>query len=158
MLEIEIPNLLTYAHQAQLLLHWKAFQEIWQEIYGFTNVLEVHGYTIRSKHWSTDLRALHTRDWVPVTINYTSCTLIGGKGGSELVQVHFTLHLRDQQSVWMQDGCKVYMDSYMSLNGSCFMVTWTIFRNHLSELGLHKTMRPWHSECSQSLISSNLLS
>ena len=36
----------------------------------------------------------------------------------------------------MQDGCKVYMDSYMVSNGSCFMVTWTIFQNHLLEVGL----------------------
>ena len=36
----------------------------------------------------------------------------------------------------MQDGCKVYMDSYMALNGSCFMVTWIIFNNHLLDVGL----------------------
>ena len=24
----------------------------------------------------------------------------------------------------MQDGCKVYMDSYVASNGSCFMVTY----------------------------------
>jgi hypothetical protein len=36
----------------------------------------------------------------------------------------------------MQDGCKVYMDSYMASNGSCFMVTWTIFKNHLLKEGL----------------------
>ena len=36
----------------------------------------------------------------------------------------------------MQDGCKVYMDSYMASNGSCFMVTWIIFKNHLLEVGL----------------------
>ena len=36
----------------------------------------------------------------------------------------------------MQDGCKVYMVSYMALNGSCFMVTWTIIRNHFLEVGL----------------------
>ena len=36
----------------------------------------------------------------------------------------------------MQDGCKVYMDSYMASNGSCFMVTWTISKNHLLEVGL----------------------
>jgi hypothetical protein len=54
----------------------------------------------------------------------------------ELRQVHFTLRLRDQRSIWMQDGCKVYMDSYMAPNGSCFMVTWVIFRNHLLEVGL----------------------
>ena len=28
----------------------------------------------------------------------------------------------------LQDGCSIYMDSYMALNGSCFMVTWTIFK------------------------------
>jgi hypothetical protein len=32
----------------------------------------------------------------------------------------------------MQDGCKVYM----ALNGSRFMVTSTIFKNHLLEFGL----------------------
>jgi hypothetical protein len=35
----------------------------------------------------------------------------------------------------MQDGCEVYMDSYMVSNGSCFMVTWTIFKNHHLEVG-----------------------
>ena len=52
--------------------------------------------------------------------HYTSGTLIGGKGGP--VQIHFALRLRDQRSMWMQDGCKVYMDSYMASNGSCFIV------------------------------------
>ena len=28
------------------------------------------------------------------------------------------------------------MDSYMAFNGSCFKVTWTIFKNHLLEVGL----------------------
>jgi hypothetical protein len=28
------------------------------------------------------------------------------------------------------------MDSYMALNGSCFMVTWIIFKIHLLEVGL----------------------
>ena len=36
----------------------------------------------------------------------------------------------------MQDGCKVHMDSYMASSGSCFMVTWTIFKNHLLEVDL----------------------
>ena len=36
----------------------------------------------------------------------------------------------------MQDGGKVYMDSYMASNGSCCMVTWTIFKNRLLEVGL----------------------
>ena len=36
----------------------------------------------------------------------------------------------------MQDGCKVYMESYMALNASCFMVTWIILKNHLLKVGL----------------------
>ena len=36
----------------------------------------------------------------------------------------------------MQDGCKVYMDPYMASNGTFFMVTWTITKNHLLEVGL----------------------
>jgi hypothetical protein len=31
---------------------------------------------------------------------------------------------------------KVYVNSYMTLNGSCFMVTWIIFKNHHLEVGL----------------------
>ena len=38
----------------------------------------------------------------------------------------------------MEDGCKVYMDSDMASNGSCIMVTWTIFKNHLLEVGQTK--------------------
>ena len=36
----------------------------------------------------------------------------------------------------MQDGCKVYMHSYLALNRLCFMVTWIIFKNRLLEVGL----------------------
>jgi hypothetical protein len=36
----------------------------------------------------------------------------------------------------MQDGRKVYMESYMVSNRPCFMVTWTIFKNKLLEVGL----------------------
>ena len=35
----------------------------------------------------------------------------------------------------MQDRCKVYMGSLMASNGSCFLVTWIIFKNHLLEVG-----------------------
>ena len=31
---------------------------------------------------------------------------------------------------------KVYMDSYMASNGPYFVVIWTIFKNHLLEVGL----------------------
>ena len=37
---------------------------------------------------------------------------------------------------WTQDGCEVYMDSYVASNGSCFMVIWTISINRLLEVGL----------------------
>jgi hypothetical protein len=43
----------------------------------------------------------------------------------------------------MQDGCEVYMDSYMASNGSHFVVTRIIFQNHLLEVDLtqnHETM------------------
>ena len=34
----------------------------------------------------------------------------------------------------MIGGRKVYMDSYMTSTGTCFMVTWTIVKNHLLEV------------------------
>jgi hypothetical protein len=40
----------------------------------------------------------------------------------------------------MQDGWKVYMDSYMASSGSCFMVTWIIFKNHLLEVGITQNL------------------
>ena len=41
----------------------------------------------------------------------------------------------------MQDICKVYTDSYMTSNASCFMVTWTIFKNHFLEIGLTQNQK-----------------
>ena len=70
----------------------------------------------------------------------------------ELLQVRFTLRLRDQQSMWMQGGCKVYMDFYMASNGSYFTVSWTIFKNHLLEVGLKQN---WETITLQMLISHN---
>ena len=43
----------------------------------------------------------------------------------------------------LQDGCNVYVDSYMASNGSCVVVTGTILKNRLLEVGLtqnHETM------------------
>jgi hypothetical protein len=54
--------------------------------------------------------------------HYTSSTLIGGK--VEPVQVCFTLRLRDQWSMWMQDGCK-------SLHGVLHGIKWIMFHGHL---------------------------
>ena len=84
--------------------------------------------TRNAKSWP-----LHTRDWEPMTITLQALTLVEM---AELVQVCFTLRLRDQRNRWMQDGRKVYMDSYMAWNGSCFMVTWTFSKNHLLEVSL----------------------
>jgi hypothetical protein len=81
-----------------------------------------------------NLGPLHTRDWGPVTIALQALSLVEK---AEPVQVHyFTLRLRDQRSMRMQDGCKDYMDSYMASNGLSFMVTWTNWKNHLLEVGL----------------------
>ena len=85
----------------------------------------------------------HTWDWEPVTIPLQALSLVEK---AELVQVRFTLRLRDQRSMWMQDGCRVYMDSYMAFNGSCFMVTWDYFQKPPlggwpnTRLGDHGTM------------------
>jgi hypothetical protein len=76
---------------------------------------------------------LHTRDREPVTITPQALSLVEKV---EPVQVCFTLHLRDQRSKWMWDGCKVYMNFYMASTRSWFMVTWTIFENYLLEVGL----------------------
>jgi hypothetical protein len=62
----------------------------------------------------------------PVTITLQAFSWVEK---AELVQVHFTLRLR-------QDGCKVYLDFYMASNGSCFMVTLTVFKNRLLDVGL----------------------
>ena len=78
--------------------------------------------------WTLHLGPLHTWDWEPVPITLQTLSLMEK---TELVQVRFTLRLRDQRSMWMQDGCKVCMDSYMASNGSCFMVTWWPVKNHL---------------------------
>ena len=58
----------------------------------------------------------------------------------ESVQVGFTLCLRDQRSMWMQDGCKVHMDAYVASNRACFMVTWTIFKYYLLDIGPTQNM------------------
>ena len=53
----------------------------------------------------------------------------------------------------MQDGCKVYIDSYMASKEWCFKVIWITFKNHLVESSLTtKTKRPWHSEIPQPFI------
>ena len=53
----------------------------------------------------------------------------------------------------MQDGCKVYMDLYMTSNGSYFMVTWTISKDHLLEVGLTQN---WETMALQTLTPVDL--
>jgi hypothetical protein len=65
---------------------------------------------------------------------YTSNTLIGGKGGAVPRSLHITLEGPTEDV--NANGCKVNMDSYMASNGSCYMVTWNIFKNHLLEVSL----------------------
>ena len=76
---------------------------------------------------------LHIR-WLD---QYTSSTLIGGKGGPGLTSLpsHY-IWGTNRVYKWTEDGCKVYMNFYMASNGSCFTVTCTIFKNHLLEVGL----------------------
>ena len=76
------------------------------------------------------LGSLCTQDWEPMTITLQALSLVEK---AELVQVRFILRLRDLRSMWMQDECKVYVNSSMASNGSCSMVTWTIFKFHLWE-------------------------
>ena len=78
---------------------------------------------------------LHTRDWEPVTITLQALSLVEKVGP---VQVHFTLGLEGGTNGVCEckmDG-KVYVDSYVASVGSCFMVTWTGFQNHLVEVDL----------------------
>ena len=59
----------------------------------------------------------------------------------------------------MQHGCKVYMDSYMAPNGSCFMATLIVFKNHplggtpnTKPLGAHGTPNT-HNSLTYSILS-----
>ena len=63
----------------------------------------------------------------------TSSTLIGGKGKAIPSSLHTML---EGPKEWMQDGCKVYMDSYTASNRSCYILTWIFFKCNLLEVGL----------------------
>ena len=131
----------------------------------FNSAIEIH--TLSLDRFSKPLPLLHppahpmraTSHMRPRACDhYTSSTLIGGKKMRSRSKFTSLLRLRDQLSMWKQDGCKVYMDSCMASNGSYFMVTWTIFKIHLLEVGLTQNGETiWHSECSEPLIYSILL-
>ena len=65
---------------------------------------------------------------------HTSSTLIGRKGGGRSRSKFASHHTWGTNRV--QDGCKLYINSYQTSNGSHFTVTWIIFKNHLLEVGL----------------------
>ena len=102
----------------------------WQPSWTWTSAcLLASSFMFSATILSSVLGPLHTRDWEPVTITFQALSLVDKM---KLVQVRFTLRLRDQRTMWMQeDGCKDYMDSHSASNASCFMVTWTILKNHL---------------------------
>ena len=54
----------------------------------------------------------------------TSSILIGGKRWAGPSSLHTTL---EGSPEWVQDGCKVDMDSYVTSKGQYFMVTWILF-------------------------------
>ena len=66
--------------------------------------------------------------------HHTSSTPIGGKGGAGPSLLHTTPEGSTYEVCECKMDGKVYMDSYMASNVSCFMVAWTIFRNHLLEV------------------------
>jgi hypothetical protein len=68
--------------------------------------------------------------------HYISSTLISDKGGAGPSLLPHYAWGTIIVYLWMQDGCQVYMGSYVALNRSCFMVTWTIFKIHHLEVGL----------------------
>ena len=104
-------------------------------------------YTLHGTIYATSQTRLRARD------QYTSSTVIGGKGGVGPSTLHTTLE--GPKEYVMQDGCRVHVDSYMASNRSCFMVTWNIFKNHILEVDLtHNQGGPWHSERSQPFICS----
>ena len=74
---------------------------------------------------SNYLGPLHTRDWEPVTSTLQALSLVGK---AEQVEVRFTLRLRHQQSMWMQDGCKSLHGFLHGITWICFMVAWIIFK------------------------------
>ena len=79
---------------------------------GHSSCMCGHGCNLKGKYRALMRTTSHTR--LRARDMFTSSTLIGGK--AELVQVCFTICLRDYRSMWMQDGCKVYMDFYIALN------------------------------------------
>ena len=93
-----------YLGDNQCEIHWQCYQQF----EGGKNC----GFRLLMRY----LGPLHTRDWEPMTMITLHALPLVEK--AEPVQVRFTQHLRDLWSMWMQDGCKVYLDTYMASSGS----------------------------------------
>jgi hypothetical protein len=86
-----------------------------------------------AESWDWDWRPLHTHDTEsPWLLHIKHSDWWKRRSRSKFA---LQLCLREQ-SMWMRDGCKVYIDSYMAPNGSCFMVTWIIIKYHHLEVDL----------------------
>ena len=132
--DIVVLNKLTFMHW--FVWHWFTNIIVQDTYYTNTPKRFVHICSESADSLQTQIDSLgplHTRDWEPMTITLHALSLVEK---AEPVQVRFTLRLRDQRNMWMQDGCKVYMVPYTTSNRSCVIVTWTIFKNHLLEVGL----------------------
>ena len=67
--------------------------------------------------------------------HYTSSTLIGGKGGAGPSSPHTTLEGPTELCGCKMDVKPIWIPTWHQM-GSCFMVSWTIFKNHLLGVGL----------------------
>ena len=65
---------------------------------------------------------------------------MGGHRSMLMVMVWVWAQIRRKM---LGSDVKVYVDSYIASNGSCFMVTWIVFENHLLEVGL--TQNHWET-------------
>jgi hypothetical protein len=86
-----------------------------------TNYAQKSSQTMYPNNTHLPQGPLHTRLWEPIPSTLQALSLVEK---AELVQVRFTLHLRAQQSMWMQDGYNVYMDPYRGIK-------WIMFHYHL---------------------------
>ena len=98
---------------------------------GYLELTLVYG---RCKYlYFQNLGPLHTRDWEPATITLRALSLVKKV---EPIQVRFTHSWGTNGVCECKMDVKVYIDSYMASNGSCFMVTWALFKNHPLEVGM----------------------
>ena len=70
-----------------------------------------------------------------MTNTFETLSLVKKKGGAGPSSLHTTLEgpIEYVNARWMQS---LHGFSCMASNGSCFMVTWTILKNRLLEVGL----------------------